>query len=192
MCKDGDVLSLLVLISREASSLSSQQRVRVPTWELPSAGYSVVVLFTFSAADAMRHGPRRTYPGPPGTARDGPRRYTASADSQSRDAVRTGRSEGKWVRNPFERIGWFAPRRFRSLPCKIPGGHRRRVTPVPIPNTEVKPSTADGTAWVTAWESRSLPGVSQGKGPGSFSRTWFFEKVPGPFPFLTYRPLRAS
>jgi hypothetical protein len=41
----------------------------------------------------------------------------------------------------------------------FPGGHRRGVTPVPIPNTEVKPSTADGTARVTAWESRSLPGV---------------------------------
>jgi hypothetical protein len=41
----------------------------------------------------------------------------------------------------------------------FPGGHRRGVTPVPIPNTEVKPSTADGTARGTAWESRSLPGV---------------------------------
>ena len=41
----------------------------------------------------------------------------------------------------------------------FPGGHRRGVTPVPIPNTEVKPSTADGTARVTAWESRSLPGL---------------------------------
>ena len=29
---------------------------------------------------------------------------------------------------------------------KFPGGHRGGVTPVPIPNTEVKPSTADGTA----------------------------------------------
>ena len=42
---------------------------------------------------------------------------------------------------------------------KFPGGHRRRVTPVPIPNTEVKPSTADGTARAGAWESRSLPGI---------------------------------
>jgi hypothetical protein len=42
---------------------------------------------------------------------------------------------------------------------KFPGGHRRGVTPVPIPNTEVKLSTADGTAWVTVWESRSLPGL---------------------------------
>src|SRR5207247_6286277 len=42
---------------------------------------------------------------------------------------------------------------------QFPGGHRRGVTPVPIPNTEVKLSTADGTAWETAWESRSLPGL---------------------------------
>src|SRR3954465_7796135 len=39
------------------------------------------------------------------------------------------------------------------------GGHRIRVTPVPIPNTEVKPDTADGTAWETVWESRSLPAL---------------------------------
>src|SRR6058998_3174901 len=45
------------------------------------------------------------------------------------------------------------------------GGHRIRVTPVPIPNTEVKPDTADGTAWATVWESRSLPAVIQTKGP---------------------------
>src|SRR5206468_5732506 len=39
------------------------------------------------------------------------------------------------------------------------GGHRIRVTPVPIPNTEVKPDTADGTVWETVWESRSLPAL---------------------------------
>ncbi len=42
---------------------------------------------------------------------------------------------------------------------KFAGGHRIRVTPVPIPNTEVKPDTADGTAWETVWESRSLPAL---------------------------------
>src|SRR5229473_2070051 len=43
--------------------------------------------------------------------------------------------------------------------AKHAGGHRSRVTPVPIPNTEVKLATADGTAWETVWESRSLPAV---------------------------------
>src|SRR3982751_7146731 len=57
------------------------------------------------------------------------------------------------------------PRRHLTRPTRDPrpqvsGGHRREVTPVPIPNTEVKLSTADGTAWETAWESRSLPGLT--------------------------------
>jgi hypothetical protein len=40
----------------------------------------------------------------------------------------------------------------------ILGGDGDRVTPVPIPNTEVKPICADGTTWATGWESRTLPG----------------------------------
>ena len=39
----------------------------------------------------------------------------------------------------------------------FPGGNGGGVTPVPIPNTVVKPSSADGTA-VFLWESRTLPG----------------------------------
>ena len=37
------------------------------------------------------------------------------------------------------------------------GDHGEGETPVPIPNTAVKPFSADGTAWVTVWESRTLP-----------------------------------
>ena len=57
--------------------------------------------------------------------------------------------------------GWvnLSSSQLSSSPAEFPGGHRRGVTPVPIPNTEVKPSTADGTACVSAWESRSLPGL---------------------------------
>ena len=40
----------------------------------------------------------------------------------------------------------------------FPGGYRERAIPVPIPNTEVKPLIADGTAWVAMWESRTPPG----------------------------------
>ena len=40
------------------------------------------------------------------------------------------------------------------------GGYIVGVTPVPIPNTEVKPYGADGTAWETVWESRTLPGIN--------------------------------
>jgi hypothetical protein len=37
------------------------------------------------------------------------------------------------------------------------GGHGGGETPGPIPNPEVKPSSADGTALETGWESRSPP-----------------------------------
>ena len=33
-----------------------------------------------------------------------------------------------------------------------------KVTPVSIPNTKVKLLEADGTAWETVWESKTLPG----------------------------------
>ena len=37
------------------------------------------------------------------------------------------------------------------------GGYSLGVTPLPIPNREVKPQNADGTACAGVWESRSLP-----------------------------------
>jgi hypothetical protein len=43
------------------------------------------------------------------------------------------------------------------------GGFSGEVTPVPIPNTEVKLSSADGTAWATVWESRALPDLKNEK-----------------------------
>ena len=51
------------------------------------------------------------------------------------------------------------------LPCidlkelQNAGGQSGGATPVSIPNTEVKPSSADGTSWVTFWESRTLPAL---------------------------------
>ena len=40
---------------------------------------------------------------------------------------------------------------------KFYGGHSKEDPPVPIPNTEVKLFSADGTARATVWESRSSP-----------------------------------
>src|SRR3954452_338909 len=37
------------------------------------------------------------------------------------------------------------------------GGHGEGETPGPIPNPEVKPFSADGTALETVWESRTPP-----------------------------------
>ena len=48
----------------------------------------------------------------------------------------------------------------RILVSRIPGACSGGVTPVPIPNTEVKPSSADGTYWATSWESRPVPGLN--------------------------------
>src|SRR5882672_10783563 len=62
-------------------------------------------------------------------------------------------------------------RSFEPQADKYAGGHRIRVTPVPIPNTEVKPDTADGTAWETVWESRSLPAVIQTRTPDAHVRS---------------------
>lgn len=55
----------------------------------------------------------------------------------------------------------------------VPGGHTGGAPPVPIPNTEVKPSKADVTAAARQWESRTLPGYNEGP----------LEQSSGPFLF---------
>src|SRR5579875_2691462 len=42
----------------------------------------------------------------------------------------------------------------------VSGGHGGGETPVPIPNTAVKPASADGTWGEAPWESRTPPGFS--------------------------------
>lgn len=52
------------------------------------------------------------------------------------------------------------------------GGHGGRGTPGPIPNPEVKPASADGTAGATLWETRAPPAPGArcaGKGRGGAS-----------------------
>ena len=51
----------------------------------------------------------------------------------------------------------FFPENSHFLLIQVSGGFSGGGTPVPIPNTEVKLSSADDTARVTVWESRSLP-----------------------------------
>jgi hypothetical protein len=46
---------------------------------------------------------------------------------------------------------------WRVQKSQVFGDRSGGETPVPIPNTEVKPTSADGTNLVTSWESRSLP-----------------------------------
>src|ERR1700756_4141223 len=57
----------------------------------------------------------------------------------------------------LDKIEWTAQKR-ASL--QVSGDQTARVTPVPIPNTEVKPRRADDTARATVWERRSSPGLN--------------------------------
>jgi hypothetical protein len=41
----------------------------------------------------------------------------------------------------------------------VSGAYSAGETPLPIPNREVKPRSADGTAGLPRWESRSVPGT---------------------------------
>ena len=73
----------------------------------------------------------------------------------------------RWHSPKYNSVEWLS----RGL-VRISVDFVGRVTPVPIPNTEVKPAStpaalrrwgpragADGTARVTAWESRKSPGL---------------------------------
>ena len=55
----------------------------------------------------------------------------------------------------------------------VPGGLAGGATPVPIPNTEVKPSKADDTAAARQWESRTLPGYKK-KPAGESQQAFLF------------------
>ena len=46
------------------------------------------------------------------------------------------------------------------MEAKKSGGDGIEEPPVPIPNTEVKLNSVDGTWWVTARESRTLPDLN--------------------------------
>ena len=48
-------------------------------------------------------------------------------------------------------------RKPESRHADISGNFTGGVTPVPIPNTEVKPTEVDGTIVTRLWESRTLP-----------------------------------
>ncbi len=75
----------------------------------------------------------------------------------------------------------------------IPGDHAGGATPVPIPNTEVKPSRADDTAAARLWESRALPGSFEAHGcanPWAFLLALFSLCVIGDTPRMA--PMKKS
>jgi hypothetical protein len=62
-----------------------------------------------------------------------------------------------------------------SMSGSFSGDPSERATPVPIPNTAVKPLSSDDTARATAWESRSSPGIM--KSPRSNPRAFLFSAI---------------
>ena len=76
--------------------------------------------------------------------------------------------------------------RVRGSIQKISGDNSERDPPVPIPNTEVKPLSADGTWLATARESRTSPGSrerrcwrSEEASPTSYSPRWMWDQRMG-------------
>ena len=61
-------------------------------------------------------------------------------------------------------------------PYMISGDNGERDPPVPMPNTEVKPFSADGTWLETTWESRTLPD-SMKKGLTPYGGGFFFHSI---------------
>ena len=66
----------------------------------------------------------------------------------------------------------------RNTVYRFPGGYGGGATPVPIPNTAVKPSCADGTAALPWWESRTLPGIFLRPGIYQDAGPFFCARVP--------------
>ena len=79
-------------------------------------------------------------------------------------------SQGKAIKRSTKKRASWQPPAFAHLSKNFfPGGYGGGATPVPISNTEVKPSSGDGTARVAAWESSTLPGIMIHRG---FHETW--------------------
>ena len=60
------------------------------------------------------------------------------------------------------------------------GGHSERETPGPIPNPEVKPFSADGTATERLWESRTPPDIHWERGRHQAAPLSHFPTCPPP------------
>jgi hypothetical protein len=74
---------------------------------------------------------------------------------------RVVKCESYLVKRKQEELSSFTLHERRFTVKNVPGGLTGGATPVPIPNTEVKPSKADDTAAVRQWESRTLPGYKK-------------------------------
>jgi alpha-mannosidase len=116
-------------------------------------------------------------------ARDQGRTMLQGALERIASQIKPSRSKGLPV-TIFNSLSWertdpvivevnSSSRNWSVIDAVNPGDHDGGATPVPIPNTEVKPSGADGTARAAWWESRKLPGLpmktDKGRGHGPWS-----------------------
>src|SRR5688572_8729193 len=74
--------------------------------------------------------------------------WRKASSSQLRSQAGSPRWQG---RSSSSRLAWTL--------SKNSGGDIEKATPDPIPNSEVKLLGADGTAYASMWESRTLPGL---------------------------------
>ena len=80
-----------------------------------------------------------------------PRLPTEAGESHTARVTKQGR-----VRNRSSALHDLSAQQI-NIEITVFGGDGVKVTPVPIPNTEVKLDCADGTAWAAVWESRTPP-----------------------------------
>lgn len=59
------------------------------------------------------------------------------------------------------------------LQCAV-GAHRERETPVPIPNTAVKPPIGYYTWPIKAWENSTVPYYTESLRKGAFCFVWVY------------------
>src|SRR5690606_23042237 len=96
----------------------------------------------------------------------GPRFRATTRPTKQREMCTRGRAAlreqvrrlgRRWTTFALARRSFFTPPSRLEVHSRFSGGHGGGAIPDPIPNSEVKPSCADGTAGATLWESRSLP-----------------------------------
>ena len=92
------------------------------------------------------------------------------------------------------RLDLIFPHYFKLIQLLIPdfrfsGLISEGATPVPIPNTEVKPFCADGTARAAVWESRTRPGFYSKRLQQKLGA--FFLCYPALFPNFPFPLIRA-
>ena len=68
---------------------------------------------------------------------------------------------------------------------KFFGGYSKEATPVPISNTAVKLFSADGTAGVARWESKTLPKLYIKKDLSHDRSFFYFKKLKNMIKFLS-------